>query len=334
MITNHFVITLSYLLLTFLPTMSFGTPFSILMLLLALWHVVLVIKNKPGVKNALLNLIAIVGMLITGFSVGAKNTVELFVALMLLACQLKVLQATTSRQWQQIYVLNFFTIPSVFLFSQSLYVALIVLILLGINLTFMLQVQHRVSLAFAGKFTLSKVLLSMSLSILLLIFMPKLPAFWQMPGPTLAKTGLTEDVDPFNIVELVKSDELAFRALFNDETQPQVNTPLYWRAIIHDRFDGTQWRMSNLQNVASNLTPNSLQSPYKIIAEASNLPWLYALDFAMSPTKSVNYNYFGTLYRTDKITSISNIRYSLLTYANKHNYPAGNIDYIPRCRNS
>ncbi|CAM3999165.1 transglutaminaseTgpA domain-containing protein [Pseudoalteromonas byunsanensis] len=303
MITNHLTITLSYLLITFLPVTPFGTPFNILMLLLAIWHGVMVYKKNTGVKNSLLNIIAILGIAITVISINITNTVELFVALMLLACQLKVLQATTNRQWQQIHVLNFFTIPSVFLFSQSLYVALMVMMLLGINLVAMLQLQHRASLAYSGKFTLSTVLLSMALSILLLIFMPKLPAFWQMPGPTLAKTGLTEDVDPFNIVKLAKSDELAFRAIFSDGSQPQINTPLYWRAIIHDKFDGNQWRMSNLQNVSSNLTANSNQPPYKIIAQASNLPWLYALEHAISPTKAVNNNYFGTLFRTDKITS-------------------------------
>ncbi|MCF6433989.1 transglutaminaseTgpA domain-containing protein [Pseudoalteromonas sp. MMG022] len=304
MISNQFAITLSYLLITLVPVTSFGVAFNVLMLLLAIWHGILVIKKNNGVRNSLINLIAITGMVITGLSVGIQNTVELFVALMLLACQLKVLQATTTKQWQQIYVLNFFTLSSVFLFSQSLYIALMVLMLLGVNLVAMLQVQPKTSLAFASKFTLTKVLISMALSILLLIFMPKIPSFWQMPGPTLAKTGLSENVDPFDIVNLAKSDELAFRAILNDRTQaPMGNKPLYWRAIIHDKFDGTQWRMSNLQNVSSNLTANLQLAPYKIIAEASNLPWLYALEHAVSPTKLVNNNYFGTLYRADKITS-------------------------------
>ncbi|CAH9061972.1 Protein-glutamine gamma-glutamyltransferase [Pseudoalteromonas holothuriae] len=300
---NALLITLCYLLLTLLPIAKFGTPFNTLMVLLALWHGLLIVKKQTGVRNSILNGIAIIGMAITVVSIGLHSTVSIFVALLLLACQLKVLQAKTTSQWRQILVLNFFTLPCIFLFSQSLYIALLVMIMLGLNLSFMLQLQKVGSFKAVSRFVFSKMILSCVLSIFLLLFLPKLPAFWQLPGPQLAKTGLSENVSPFSIAQLSQSDELAFRAVFASERLQQSQAPLYWRAIIHNKFDGKQWTIANFQKAAADLQKNIQSEPYTVIAEPSNTPWLYALDLATSPTTDVQSNPYGTLYRTNKLSS-------------------------------
>nr|WP_274602021.1 DUF3488 and transglutaminase-like domain-containing protein [Pseudoalteromonas sp. S16_S37] len=295
--------TLSYLTITLLPITAFGFAFNALMVCLAVWHIALLRLNKQGVRNAILNAVALVGMAITVMSIGIKSTVSVFVALMLLACQLKVLQAKTLRQWRQVLVLNFFTFSCAFLFSQSLYIALLVLFMLGFNLVLMQTLQHVGTIKATSQFVVSKILLSCVLSVLLILFLPKLPAFWQLPGPQLAKTGLSETVSPFSISQLSQSDELAFRAIFNDVDIQQGQTPLYWRAIIHDEFDGQQWHIANLQKATINYEKSGGQPTYSIIAQPSNTPWLYALGFASSSTNNVQSNYFGTLFRTDRLTA-------------------------------
>nr|WP_281358240.1 DUF3488 and transglutaminase-like domain-containing protein [Pseudoalteromonas caenipelagi] len=295
--------TLSYLIITLLPFTEFGFAFNALMMCLAVWHSVLLSLNKQGIRNAILNAVALIGMAITVMSIGLKSTVSVFVALMLLACQLKVIQATTLKQWRQVLVLNFFTFPCAFLFSQSLYVALLVLIMLGFNLVLMQTLQKVGTFKAAGQFVISKIMLSCILSVFLILFLPRLPAFWQMPGPQLAKTGLSETVSPFSISKLSQSDELAFRALLNETSIQQGQTPLYWRAIIHDKFDGQQWTIANLQKAPISYKKRDELPSYTIIAQPSNTPWLYALGFSTSPTALVQSSYFGTLFRTDKLTS-------------------------------
>lgn len=291
------------MILTLLPITDFGIAFNSLMIGLAAWHGARLFQKKSNVRNAILNVVAIVGMAITVMSIGLKNTVSVFVALMLLACQLKVLQAKSLTQWRQVLVLNFFTFPCAFLFSQSLYVALLVLGMLSFNLVLMITIQNIETTKSASRFVLSKIVLSCMLSALLILFLPRLPAFWQLPGPQTAKTGLSETVSPFSISQLSQSDELAFRAIFNNKNIRQAQSPLYWRAIVHDEFDGQQWHIANLQKTAISIKKQPAAPSYSIIAQPSNAPWLYALGAASSPTNIVKNTYFGTLFRTDKLNA-------------------------------
>ncbi|MEI8619021.1 transglutaminaseTgpA domain-containing protein [Pseudoalteromonas sp. B193] len=78
----------------------------------------------------------------------------------------------------------------------------------------LLESKH--NLKIASKQSGKLLLLALPLAIFLLL-LPKVPRLWQLPGPKLAKTGLSEQVDPFDIAKLSNSDELVFRAKFNEE---------------------------------------------------------------------------------------------------------------------
>uniref|UniRef100_UPI00356473CE transglutaminase family protein n=1 Tax=Pseudoalteromonas sp. TaxID=53249 RepID=UPI00356473CE len=133
-----------------------------------------------------------------------------------------------------------------------------------------------------------------------LLFLPKMPAFWQLPGPKHAKTGLSEQVDPFDIAKLSNSDELVFRAQFNTSA-PQ--SPLYWRAIIHDDFNGNAWLTSNYLKQNNTTTRfkaenNQIQAQYSIISEPAAQPWLYGLHYATSNSDGVENSALGVLRKT------------------------------------
>lgn len=273
-----------------------GGVFTALILSLSIWHLgqLKLVKTPPS--NTLLNIVAIIGMLILSFSIGFSDSISLFVSLIVLACQLKAIQAKNNAQYQYLAILNFFTIPCLFLFSQSLYTSVIVLVFLALNLGFMIAVAHKQPLQLATKDAFIKLLLVLPISALLVIFFPKLPAFWQLPGPTLAKTGLSEEVNPFSIAQLSQSDELAFRAILEQEND--LKSPYYWRAIIHDTYDGKSWKMSTRQNISSATSFSNQGSSYQILAEPSNYPWLFSLGYSTSDTQGVTSNMFGTLFRT------------------------------------
>ncbi len=106
-----------------------------------------------------------------------------------------------------------------------------------------------------------------------------MPAFWQLPGPKLAKTGLSEQIDPFDIAKLSNSDELVFRAKFNDLAPKD---PLYWRALVHDEFNGNAWLTSNLlkHNSVTQTKTQQVSSltkyDYSIIAEPESKVVIWA----------------------------------------------------------
>ncbi|XQF93763.1 transglutaminaseTgpA domain-containing protein [Pseudoalteromonas espejiana] len=123
-----------------------------------------------------------------------------------------------------------------------------------------------------------------------------MPAFWQLPGPKLAKTGLSEQVDPFDIAKLSNSDELVFRVRFDNKTPV---SPYYWRALVHDTFDGNAWKTSDLLKFNNKTTEPikqlSVTNSYTIIAEPANQKWLYGLNYATSNNKYVDSNALGLL---------------------------------------
>lgn len=256
---------------------------------------------KKTITSGIINGSALAGIaLLIGF-VGVKNSVAFFVSMMLLASLLKIYQAQSERQIMQVFVLNFFTIPCLFIFSQNFFSALLVFTLIGCNLALMLIHQYDFSPKEALKNAFTKLLLTIPISILLVLFIPKLPAFWQLPGPNAAQTGLSENVDPFEISKLSESNELVFRAIFANNSN--LSGPFYWRALIHDDFDGTRWNMSSLQSVSANFSARSETPSYTIIAEPSHLKWLYTLDRMTTDQALVATNVFGLPYRQRPVSS-------------------------------
>ncbi|WP_404395094.1 transglutaminaseTgpA domain-containing protein [Pseudoalteromonas phenolica] len=256
---------------------------------------------KKTITSSIINGSALAGIaLLMGF-VGVKNSVAFFVSMMLLASLLKIYQAQSERQTMQVFVLNFFTIPCLFIFSQNFFSALLVFILIGFNLALMLIHQYEFEPKEAIKNAFSKLAFTIPISVLLVLFIPKLPAFWQLPGPNSAKTGLSENVDPFEISKLSESNELVFRAIFPKERN--IEGPFYWRALMHDEFDGTRWNMSSLQSVSANYQASDNSHSYTIIAEPSHLKWLYALDKMTTEQDLVATNVFGLPYRKRPVSS-------------------------------
>ena len=84
-------------------------------------------------------------------------------------------------------------------------------------------------------------LVALPLAIVLFLFFPRLAgAFWAVPRPDEAGTGLGDDMSPGSISRLVESDEPALRVRAEGLLPPP--TQRYWRGpVLHD-FDGYTWR--------------------------------------------------------------------------------------------
>ncbi|MFC3031360.1 transglutaminaseTgpA domain-containing protein [Pseudoalteromonas fenneropenaei] len=250
-------------------------------------------KAANEFSNFSLNTMALAGSATILFSFGLSQNLNLFVALLILACVLKLMQARSRVMLQQLAVLNCFSLCLVFLFKQDLLTTLAVLLLCFLNFAVLAWLQKpTAAISKVSMQVIPKLLFALPLAALMLLLLPRLPSFWQLPNAKLAQTGLAENVDPFQISQLANSDKLAFRVEWQDKPKLE---PLYWRAIVHDRFDGNAWLKSRWMDTPQ-FYPSSNGAKYTVIAEPSNLPWLFAADWAKSPSRSISSNSFGTLF--------------------------------------
>lgn len=84
-------------------------------------------------------------------------------------------------------------------------------------------------------------LLGIPLAALLFVLFPRATApLWGMSAPTAAQTGLSEEMQPGQIAELIRSREPALRVEFAGRTPARKD--LYWRGPVLRGFDGVTWR--------------------------------------------------------------------------------------------
>ena len=287
-------------------------PFIIMLSMLCGWNIYLTLKYKQKPNAWLANGLAAIALIIMLSSIGFNDTVVLFVAMLLLSCVFKLLQAKTKQHYQLIITLTFFSLSAVYLFSQTIFTTLIISTLYVLNFAVLGLLESSHSLKLSSKQSAKIMLLAFPLAVVLLLFLPKIPAFWQLPGPKMAQTGLSEQVDPFDIAKLSNSDELVFRAKFDDNS---ASTPYYWRAIVHDEFDGKAWKTSSFLKQAMMLpsqnSSNKNSTQYSIIAEPAMADWLYGLGYANSDNENVISNSVGLLRKKQYKSKV--LQYSVST---------------------
>jgi transglutaminase-like putative cysteine protease len=115
--------------------------------------------------------------------------------------------------------------------------------------------------------------------LLLFVLFPRPGApLWGMPSDAFsAKTGLSENMAPGSISELVQSDAIAFRAQFN--SAPPLPSSLYWRALVMESFDGRTWSQLRSGNtVEPTIETAGAPVSYTLTIEPHDKPWIFALE--------------------------------------------------------
>ena len=312
----NFSLCFIYACLVLFFTAHLPLPFISVLAGLCLWNAVITAKNIAKPNAWLANILAAGALGLMIFTIGMSDTVILFVAMLLLSSLFKLLQAKNKKHYQVITTLTFFSLSSVYLFSQTIFTTAVVSFLYVLNFSVMGLLESKHNLKISAKQSSKLLLMALPLAVFLLLFLPKMPAFWQLPGPKLAKTGLSEQVDPFDIAKLSNSDELVFRATFNN---PPPATPYYWRAIIHDEFNGNAWlasdflKYSNQQTNQNLITEQSiLIANYSVIAEPATQKWLYGLTYSTSNSKNVSANALGLLRKNSY--QAKSLQYDVASY--------------------
>lgn len=90
--------------------------------------------------------------------------------------------------------------------------------------------------------SLQLLMAALPLALVLFLFVPRIAPLWTTDlGPRGgAVSGLSAQMDPLSISELVRSDAPAARVIL--EEAEQLRPDAYWRVLVHQQFDGRRWR--------------------------------------------------------------------------------------------
>jgi transglutaminase-like putative cysteine protease len=114
-------------------------------------------------------------------------------------------------------------------------------------------------------------LLSLPLVVAALLLFPRLPAMWSLPGPGKGNTGLSESLRPGELAWLVQNEGLAARVSFRSSPPPPEQR--YWRVLVHQRFDGAGWELTEPPTLLLNQPQPSGPSEQQWLVEPNGLNW-------------------------------------------------------------
>lgn len=289
LINNSIILTLGIILIT----QSIFQP----IIVSALFAVVIITlyfklrKQEKRISKVITFLFVIASLAAILFSYKTFIGIEAGVAVLATFLFAKAMEIKAKRD--VIILLNFalFVSASSFLYSQSLWMALLVILCLLSCLVGLYRLQtsdfinNQISkinifqdVRHVGKF----IVFAIPFFILLFLFFPRLPPLWHIPIPDQNKgvTGISETMSPGDIAELSQSSELAFRIIGDMQSFP-AQSDLYWRGLVLDQYDGQQWTSNFANQQPSITTPikkNSKNFEYQYLAADVRTKWVMSLE--------------------------------------------------------
>ncbi len=171
------------------------------------------------------------------------------VALLTYLSGAKLVETHTPRDRLGLLFVGFFLLVAHFLDGQSMVTAGYMVLASLALVAGMIATQTgatasppwRATLTLAGRLMLQ----ALPLALLIFVLFPRMQGpLWGMPQQVAARTGLSDQMSPGDISQLILSDELAFRVEFKG-TPPEPRQR-YWRGPVLWDFDGRAWRTPSL----------------------------------------------------------------------------------------
>ena len=279
-----------------------------IVLFLAVWRSIIISKNKYRPGKAISALLTILSALLIYQKSGGFSGIAAGSHLLVVMAFFKLLESKSSRDYMLLVILSFFIIATNFLFSQSIATAVYMFLCIFFTLITMISInQKKIIIPLKEKSIISLKLIAYSLPIMIILFL----FFPRITGPlwntnndqTQAKSGLSDSMEPGLISQLVYSNDLVFRAKFNNQTPPQHK--LYWRALTLINFDGRKWTKPTNSESGAVLRINSNGYEYTVTMEASNKKWLYLLDLPYQINKKHQINSDFTSHTANSINTLT-----------------------------
>ncbi|MDW8335934.1 MAG: transglutaminaseTgpA domain-containing protein [Tepidimonas sp.] len=221
---------------------------------------------------------------------------EAGVTLIAVLLALKTLELRARRDAWVVFFLGFFTLLAPLLRSQSLLMALGVVLAVWGLLT-ALVLAHRplghAPLVEAARQAGALMLLGAPLTALLFALFPRLPPLWGLPQDSpVGRSGLSGQMRVGDVARLALDDRVALRVAFDGPTPPPQQ--LYFRGPVLRVFDGQRWwPLHGPQAVAVapgeliradaqvRRAPSGPALAYRVTLEPTQRPWLPTLDHTL-----------------------------------------------------
>ena len=203
-------------------------------------------------------------------------------ALLTVMTSLKFLESRRHRDMLILVFLCYFLIATHFLFSQSIFIACLMfatLIVITTTLVTLNQREENILLRELLNTGIRLVLLSIPLMLILFILVPRVPGpLWGLTSEQRGGiTGLSDQMSPGKISNLIRSNEVAFRVDFEGNVPPQ--SQLYWRGPVMAQYNGYRWTQLSRQpmrRLSLNVSEEAIK--YTVTLEPNGEQWLLALD--------------------------------------------------------
>ncbi|GLQ30925.1 DUF3488 and transglutaminase-like domain-containing protein [Litoribrevibacter albus] len=253
-------------------------------------------------NNSVKVMLATTGLIVLVLSFH-KLSVMAAVSFLLLAYGLKLIELHTQRDAFISLFLSYLVVAVVFLFDTSLStasLAFVVCVIITCALIAMHSIKERSTVELVRQSSLYW-LSAIPLMIIFFVFFPRMAPLWSLDLGSGAKTGLSDNISPGDIARLTQSDELVFRAKF-DQGLPIPPEQLYWRAFVLDKTDGRGWQRSKgvdyignhidwygdpVSNWQQHMSIQGPFYPYDVILEPTQQRWLYSLDGSLPQQRNV-----------------------------------------------
>jgi protein-glutamine gamma-glutamyltransferase len=264
--------------------------------------------------KVVLVLAAIGGVVISGVE---PFSLEAATSLLIVAFALKLIEMKSRRDAYLVIFLAYFLIATQFLFDQSIAVAaysLLATTLATAGMVGMNQLASRIRPLATLRIATMLLAQALPLTVVLFLFFPRIAPLWSVPVPSSTMTGISDRMKPGDIAELIRSDQLAFRAVFAGPVPP--NRELYWRGLVYSRFVEGTWSVAGLPNDWQELRRpdpgDAAGLDYEVLLEPTMTDWLYALETPLPVTPGVKLTRDYRLEAPDPVLSV--YRYRVRSY--------------------
>jgi transglutaminase-like putative cysteine protease len=212
---------------------------------------------------------------------------EPMVSMLLAGFGLKLLEMRHKRDAIVLVYLAYFAAAIDLVFRQDVTDFILVAAVYLVATTALVSINQSKAQGFtlgSSKTALKMLAASLPLMLVLFLVVPRLGAFWSIPGPkNQARTGVSDSLAPGEFTSLVGSDDVAFRVRFDGEVPPR--NRLYWRGLVFSEFDGRSWSQADVFGPDRPVlergddTIERLGEPlrYTVTMEPTHRNWLFAL---------------------------------------------------------
>lgn len=261
-------------------------PVTALSLIMTIWSIAMITGKtpQPGKWQRIGLLLLVMMVMIVSF--GTLLGRDAGTGFLILLAFLKMFEIKDKRDIYIVIYVEYFLIASNFFHTQSpwiaVYVFATVIYITSVLIYFsdkLSSLNARERLTIAGRMILQ----ATPLMLILFVLFPRIPGpLWGLPKDAQsAITGLSDDMSPGSLSNLIQSEEVAFRVRFDGEIPAHAD--LYWRGPVFSKYDGQTWTSENAsKRYQANLIDTSQEADmltYTVTMEPHQRDWLFTLNY-------------------------------------------------------